>query len=102
MATRIYGASDNLVEVEGDVCGEVSDFSEEDGVVIVVDDGTIARVRYSIRIPGVWSIDVLRKGTLFDRLDICTDEDEVPYSDQLFLRDGAKAAWYAWSFRPVE
>lgn len=99
MTTRVYGHSDDLIEFEGDVRGEVGCYGADDddsrGVLCVFSDGTVLSVKYGKGGAGVWSIAVIRKGELFDRIDQCVDEDADPYSDQAFFKDGltwAKAA----------
>lgn len=107
MATRIYGASDDLIEFDGDIDGEAGATyrrdDDEGGDVVFCDDGTIARIRYGKDDNlAVWAITVIQKGRLFDRVDICTDEDADPYSDVLHLKDGAKRAWVAKSVEAVK
>lgn len=98
MATKVYGASDDLVEFEGDFRGEVGCYGTNDrdkGTLVVMSDGTLLEVKYCKRTPGVWAIDVLKKGTLFEKLDVCTDEDADPYSDVAHFGDGIKWAYAA-------
>ena len=103
MGTRVYGASDDLIEFDGDLRGEVGSYGTDDrdkGVLVAFDDGTIVEVKYCKNTSGVWGIGVLAKGAKFDRVEICADPDAEPYSDQLFLHDGVKRAWAAtgvWS-----
>lgn len=95
--TRVYGASDDLIEFDGDLRGEVSCYGTEKhklGVLVAFSDGTILAVRYGKPAAGgVWAIDVLWKGSLFDRHEVCMDEDADPYSDQVFFKDGKLRAW---------
>lgn len=95
--TKVYGASDDLIEVEGDLRGEVSadaDGPDDLGVLLAFSDGTVAAVRYGKPgFGGVWAITVLREGEMFARLDICTDEDADPYSDVLHFKPGKIKAW---------
>lgn len=96
--TKIYGASDDLVEFEGDFSGEVGSYGTDDrekGVLVVVSDGTILEVKYCKNTPGVWGISVLNKGSLFDGIEVCTDSDADIYSDVVTLRDGVKWAYAA-------
>lgn len=98
MGTRVYGTSDDLIEFEGDFTGEVGCYGTNDrekGVLVVFDDGTIIEVKYGKTTRGVWGIGLLKKGDKFDRLEVCTDADANPYSDELFLKDGIKKAWAA-------
>src|SRR5690606_35610578 len=83
MTTQIYGYSDDNVAFEGDVCGEVGAYGTDDsaqGVLVVCDDGTMLEVKYGKGGMGIWGINILKQGTLFDRVDYCSDEDADPYS----------------------
>lgn len=107
MGTRIYGRSDDLIDFEGDIHGEVGCYGthEDDaqGVLLAIDDGTMAVIKYGK--PGggaIWSVTVLREGALFERLEICTDEDAEIYSDILHLKDGAKVAWASRAWERVK
>lgn len=92
MATKVYGTSDDLVEIEGEVRGEVGCY--DSGVLLGFSDGTILAVRYGKSgLGGVWAVTPLREGDLFDRLEVCTDEDADPYSDVAHFRDGPLKAW---------
>jgi hypothetical protein len=97
--TKVYGASDDLVEFEGDFRGEVGSYGTDDreqGVLVVLSDGTILEVKYCKNIPGIWGIRVLKKGTLFDRIEVCTDEEqENPHSDVVYLKEGIRWAYAA-------
>ena len=51
MSTKVYGASDDLVEFEGDLNGEVNFFNndheaEDIGLLVAFSDGTILLVSY--------------------------------------------------------
>lgn len=105
MTTRVYGASDDLIEFDGDCHGEVGCYGtddEERGVLVCFSDATVVEVKYCKRVPGVWGIDVVRKGKLFDRLEPCDDSEADQYSDQLFLKDGIKWAYAASEWEPVK
>lgn len=77
---RIYGCSDDLVEIEGSYCDEIGCF--EPDVRIWFSDGTIIRVGYPKR-PGlaVWKIEIEKDGTAERTLTVCEDEDAEIYSD---------------------
>lgn len=103
MTTKVYGSSDDLIEFEGDIHGEVGFFSEEEGCLLVFDDGTALVAQYGK--PGglaIWSITVLVKGPLFDRIDVCETETEDNYSDVAVLKDGAKLAFAAQRWERVK
>jgi hypothetical protein len=106
MTTRIYGCSDDLIEFEGDVGGEVGHYDSDDnapGALVALSDGTLLTVKYGK--PGnlaIWAISVLRKGDLFDRIEECSDEEANPYSDQAFFRAGLKWAYVATRWERVK
>jgi hypothetical protein len=94
MATKIYGASDDLIEIDGD-CEEEANIMDAENVSISASDGTTAKISYE----GNWIITVTNEGILFKKLikgsedDDCkhTDPDAVGlsnYSDVLVLNDG--------------
>ena len=79
---RIYGASDDCVEIEN------SDFPENEidcydrDVRLHFTDGTVIRVGYGKpNIDGVWRIKVEHKGTAAQTLSVCEDENASLYSD---------------------
>ncbi len=93
MGTRVYGASDDLIEIEGDLSEEIDCYgtdSDKTGVLLVFSDSTMVDVQYGKNDSSIWGIKVLRKGSLFDRIEECDNEDADPYSDQLFLNDGVE------------
>lgn len=98
MSTKVYGCSDDLIEVEGDVSGEVGAYGTDpdDGVRLRFSDGTLLEIGYGKGEKGVWAIKVLKRGTLFERLDECDDEDADPYSDVAHFRDGLTKAKWSW------
>jgi hypothetical protein len=102
MSTKIYGTSDDLIEFEGDVRGEVGCFGtdrDEHGVLVMCSDATVLEVKYGKNGDAVWEVKVLRQGSLFDRMDFCSDADADPYSDVAHFKAGLKWAYAAteWS-----
>lgn len=108
MATKIYGASDDLIEFEGDIHGEVShyesgrDEEEAKGCLLIFDDGTMVVAKYGKALGAIWALTVERQGSLFDRLEVCSNEDANPHSDVLHLKDGAKLAIAAKQWERVK
>jgi hypothetical protein len=93
MTTKVYGASDDLIEFEGDLSGEVNHFGtdeHEHGVLLAFSDGTLLDVKYGKPQGGIWAISVLRKGDLLIGVDVCIDEDADPYSDVATFGNGIK------------
>ena len=103
MSTKIYGRSDDLIEFDGDVHGEVGCYGTDDreqGVLVVCSDGTLLEVKYGKDDKGIWEVRCVEKGTLFTYIDPCTDEDAKLYSDVAHFNDGLKWAYAAkdsWS-----
>jgi hypothetical protein len=102
---RIYGASDDLLEIEGDVEEELnpsSDDAEKDGgCVLACSDGTLIGVRYDEN--GCWRLTPVVMGAAkWSKVEATADEgrraDDTPaYSDVVTL-DG-EIAWVALSNR---
>lgn len=85
----IYGASDDLVEVEGDLREEFNAFEDES--FIAVSDGTLISVEYGAS--GIWNLNVLRRGSCsIDKTDATGEED---YSDKIELT--GEIAWVAYA-----
>lgn len=94
MKTKIYGCSDDLVELDGAIYDEIDCYSTaEEGLTIECSDGTMGVIRYF----GDWTIEIDEKGFLFDKVVKCSDEtlhtDEdakgcSAYSDVLIMKDG--------------
>jgi hypothetical protein len=106
MTTKIYGTSDDLIEVEGDVDGEVGCYGaqepESDGVLLVCSDGTVMAVKYGKGGMGIWGITLITAGELFIGIDVCTDEDANPYSDVATFSDGMKWVIRAMDWKRVK
>ena len=104
MATKIYGASDDLLEFDGDVDGEanacLSDWGDH-GVLVVCSDGTILEARYGKGDAAMWGIAILQKGSLLDHIQPSTDENTEKYSDVAFFRDGLRWAYAARKWERV-
>ena len=93
MTTEIYGSSDDLIELEGDVEGEVSCYGtdeQEKGVLLMCSDGTLLEVKYGKGDAAIWGITQIVKGELLNRIDICEDEDAKRYSDTAHFDSGLK------------
>lgn len=96
--TKIYGASDDLVEFDGDFSGEVGAYGTDDrdkGVLVLVSDGTVLEVKYGKNDSAIWGVNVIKAGLLFDHLDICTDEEAKIYSDVAHFKEGVMWAFAA-------
>ncbi len=78
---KVYGASDDLVEIEGSSYknDEIGCFEED--VRIRFTDGTIIRIGYPKDGLAIWWIEVEKKGTAEQALTVCDDEDARIHSD---------------------
>lgn len=91
--TEVYGASDDLIEFEGDVYGEVCSYSTNRPVKVTMSDGTELLVKYGKpEHGGVWWVRLKKAGPLFDRIDECFDENADPYSDVARFKPGLTGA----------
>lgn len=103
--TKVYGTSDDLIEFEGEFTGEIGCYGtdeKEQGVLIFFNDNTILEIKYGKSGSGIWGITVVRKGSCFDRIEICCDEDVKPYSDIVYLKEGIKWAYAATEWERVK
>ena len=101
--TRIFGASDDLIEMEGGYNAEHGEYGTDSDspCVMFLSDGTVLALVYAPSDKAIWKIDVKEKGSLFDRLEPCTDEDAEPHSDVVHMKPGIRWA-YAIKFRDTE
>lgn len=70
MAIKIYGASDDLIEIEGDIEEEFGFFpdDEEDSRVLAFSDGTLLRAHYDR--DGIWRLTKIADGLAdFDKVE---------------------------------
>ncbi len=85
---EVYGASDDLIEVEGDIREEFYAIEEAsgDGGLLSFSDGTVFGIRYSDA--GVWRIAPVVKGTAFEGITQAPEDDDDNYSDRALLGEG--------------
>ena len=103
MATKVYGASDDLIEFDGDFRGECGGGGSEPGDLVILSDGSLLLVKYGKPALGsVWMVSALKKGALFDRIETCEDEDATIYSDVAYFKDGIKWAYHATHWFKVD
>lgn len=78
---KVYGYSDDLVEIEGaEYPNDEIDCFEHD-VRVKFKDGTSIRIGYNKPNLAVWWIQVENRGTATQSLTECFDPDATPYSD---------------------
>lgn len=82
MGLTIYGHSDDLIEIEGDVSVEFSCPRFDDGTdqgFLAFSDGTILRITYTNE--GIWRIGLVAKGAGTPFIVQAPENDEFIYSD---------------------
>lgn len=82
---KVYGASDDLVEIEGSSWPEREIYCMDEAVRICFDDGTVIRVEYSKPDAGIWFIDIEEHGGAEIDFHECLNEEDDPYSDVLCI-----------------
>ena len=78
---KVYGASDDLVEIENSKYKEDEIGCYDHDVRIRFFDGTVIRVGYPKDGLAIWWIEIEKQGTAENKLTICSDEDARIYSD---------------------
>lgn len=81
MSVTVYGASDDLIEVEGALREEFSalDTDNDQGSILAFSNGVVLRVTYSK--DGVWRIAPLAGGSRVT-IDFAPTDDDDNYSDR--------------------
>lgn len=105
MTTKVYGASDDLLEFDGDVSGEVSCYGTDEqphGVLLVFSDGTVLEAKYGKAHLGIWSLSVIQRGVCLNTVTECTDEDARPHSDVAEFFTGLKWCIQATEWKKVD
>ncbi len=88
--TIVTGASDDLIEIDGDLIDEFDAYDCTDGRM-VISDGTLLKVEYDE--DGIWRFKVLYKGTLFDHKDEGSVNEDT--NDIVHFMPGIKWAVFA-------
>lgn len=78
---KVYGTSDDLVELEGSKYQENEIGCYGSDVIIAFDDGAVIRVSYGKPEGAIWEITLLKRGTAGNAVFICYDEYDEIYSD---------------------
>ena len=78
---KVYGASDDLVEIENSQYKDDEIGCYDHDVRIRFVDGTVIRVGYPKDGLAIWWIEIEKQGTAEHKLTICDDEDARIYSD---------------------
>ena len=102
MSITVYGASDDLIEVEGDLSEEwspLSDGASDDGGLLAFSDGTVLRVAYTD--DGVWRVTPLSRGSATMTKTEAVDADDDNYSDRVTLDGDIRWVVFGSEYKPV-
>lgn len=87
MTVTVYGSSDDLIEVEGDLTGEFYTLQrigdDGNGSLLAFSDGTVLRIAYGDG--GVWRITPVQVRNGDVEIVQCPEGDEDNYSDRATL-----------------
>lgn len=83
----VYGASDDCIEVDGDISEEFSyqgrGYGQATGDLLAFSDGTILRIEFTRE--GVWRIALVVHGSADLSIEQAPEGDEENYSDRATL-----------------
>lgn len=86
---KIYGASDDLIEIEGDITEEFSHYSDDEPFYLGFSDGTVLSIDYNYE--GFWRINRLSIGSAeYSKHEGMDDSSD--YSDIVTLKGDIKWA----------
>lgn len=92
MPTKIYGWSDDLIEAQGDIIEVEANYTIfENSALLICSDNTILEVKHNHSRLGLWQITLLRKGNLFDRIDVCTGDGDIKNTDIAYFHNGLES-----------
>jgi len=100
MATQVYGASDDLIELEGDLSEEFN--GGEKPCLLIFSDGTVLTIKYGKEHLAVWAITLVNQGKLFGSVVYCTNEDAERYSDTAHFKDGLEWVYFVREWKYVK
>lgn len=90
MGTVVTGASDDLIEIDGELCEEFDSYNCNDAQM-AFSDGTLLGVEYDN--DGIWRFKVMFKGSCFDhKIEGCVNDDT---NDEVHFKEGLGWAVFA-------
>jgi len=98
MTTTIYGTSDDLLEIEGDIREEINVLAftdTDDGVLLAFSNGIVLRVVYDK--DGIWRIRPL-SGSSRVTIEICPGDDENNYTDRAIIEESVNWVVLGYQF----
>jgi hypothetical protein len=97
MTLKLYGASDDLIELDGDIDDEfyIGDGADEggEGGCVGLSDGTVLGVIYDH--DGVWRFTIKKNGTSEVQITGNDPDDKNNYSDTVTITGPIKWAMYS-------
>jgi hypothetical protein len=75
MIVTLSGASDDLIELDGDIYEEFTYQDRDGGEVVAFSDGTVLRIMFSES--GVWRISPVFKGTAGLSIDQVSEDEQT-------------------------
>lgn len=100
MTTEVFGHSDDLIELDGDITEEF--VGGDKPVILFFSDGTILTIKYGKEHLAVWAITPINQGNLFKSIAYCTDEDAERYSDTANFNDGLKWVYFIREWKHIK
>lgn len=97
---KIYGSSDDLIEIEGDIREESNWFADEDRSWIALSDGTLLQVEYSSL--GIWRFEIVELCHAIVTTDRNPETDDERYSDVVSIAGDIKWILHGESLARVE
>jgi hypothetical protein len=86
-SVTVYGASDDLIEVAGDISEEFPwqkrGYGQPPGDLLAFSDGTILRIEFTDA--GVWRITPVVSGTAMLFIELAPEGDDSNYTDKATL-----------------
>lgn len=85
VGTVVTGASDDLIEIEGELEEEFNAYDCTDGI-IAFSDGTLLNVNYDKN--GIWRFEPVYKGELFEKTIQGSISDDT--NDKVYFKEGLR------------
>ncbi|WP_328344610.1 hypothetical protein [Micromonospora sp. NBC_00421] len=82
MAITVYGASDDIIEVDGDISAEFP-YRNAEPATLGFSDGTLLRITYTNA--GIWRISPIVRGAADLTIEQAPENDDSNYSDRATL-----------------
>ena len=80
----IYGASDDLIEIDGDIREEFNpSMNDDESWLLAISDGTVLRITYGKM--GIWRLAPVIYGTSSVDIQQAPEDDDENYSDRATL-----------------